>query len=182
MDDEDFHDYYEALEISANANAQTIERVFRYLARKYHPDNRATADRDRFEAVLKAYGVLRDPEKRARYDIEYHSRSDMAAELAEEVSHKDGVDRDIDIQSKLLSIFYARRRKTVKEPGVGDFELEKLLGCPMDMLDFNLWYLREKRWIVKIENGAWAITAEGVDRVWAERQQAAERKYITDQT
>ncbi|MGR9037200.1 MAG: DnaJ domain-containing protein, partial [Gammaproteobacteria bacterium] len=35
-----FVDYYEVLEISPNANSETIDRIFRYLAQRYHPDNR----------------------------------------------------------------------------------------------------------------------------------------------
>ena len=37
-------DYYEILEVSPNANSETIERIFRYLAMRYHPDNRDTGD------------------------------------------------------------------------------------------------------------------------------------------
>ena len=48
----DFIDYYEILEISPNANSATIERIFRYLAQRYHPDNRTTGDRDRFYLVV----------------------------------------------------------------------------------------------------------------------------------
>ena len=71
MEAPSFIDYYEVLEISPNANSETVERMFRYLARHYHPDNLATADRDRFDLILEAHNVLRDPEKRVRYDLEY---------------------------------------------------------------------------------------------------------------
>jgi curved DNA-binding protein CbpA len=40
----EFMDYYEILELSSNANSGTIERMFRYLAQRYHPDNRDTGD------------------------------------------------------------------------------------------------------------------------------------------
>ena len=43
-----FIDYYEILEISPNANAETMERIFRYLALRYHPDNPNTGDPARF--------------------------------------------------------------------------------------------------------------------------------------
>jgi curved DNA-binding protein CbpA len=38
-----FTNYYEILEISPNATSETIDRMFRYLARRYHPDNQDTA-------------------------------------------------------------------------------------------------------------------------------------------
>jgi predicted transcriptional regulator len=59
-------------------------------------------------------------------------------------------------------------RQNVREPGIGIVELERLSGCPAEHLDFHLWYLREKGWIRRTENGAFAITVEGVDRVSSE--------------
>ena len=44
---EDFIDFYETLEVSPNANSETIERMFRYQARRFHPDNKASGDRAR---------------------------------------------------------------------------------------------------------------------------------------
>ncbi|HEY2662447.1 MAG TPA: J domain-containing protein [Caulobacteraceae bacterium] len=182
MEVSSFIDYYEILEISPNANSETVERVFRYLARRYHPDNHATADRDRFDLVLKAHNTLRDPVKRVQYDIEYKNQSSFRSELAEEASDSEGVDRDIDIQNKLLSIFYVKRRKNLKDPGVGDIELERLLGCPIEHLEFNLWYMKEKRWIVRTENGMFAITIEGVDHASTESHIKAAKKLLTDQS
>ncbi|WMT78227.1 J domain-containing protein [Bradyrhizobium sp. Ash2021] len=61
----EFIDCYELLEISPNANSGTIERMFRYFAQLYHPDNRDTGDRSRFDVMLEAHNTLRDPVKRA---------------------------------------------------------------------------------------------------------------------
>ena len=41
-----FVDYYEVLQLSQTANADTVERVYRLLAKRYHPDNRETGDVD----------------------------------------------------------------------------------------------------------------------------------------
>ena len=70
-----FTDYYEILEISPNANSETIERIFRYFAMRYHPDNRDTGDLSRFSEIVEAHNTLKDPVKRAQYDIQhkYHS-------------------------------------------------------------------------------------------------------------
>src|SRR5690349_21045525 len=67
----DFVDYYEILEVGPNASADAIERQFRLLARRYHPDNQASGDRSLFDLLLEAHGTLRDPSKRARYDLDY---------------------------------------------------------------------------------------------------------------
>jgi curved DNA-binding protein len=64
-----FEDYYEALEVPRNASQEDIRRAYRKLARKYHPDvNKEPGAEDRFKQVSEAYEVLRDEDKRARYD------------------------------------------------------------------------------------------------------------------
>ena len=176
-----FIDYYEILEISPNANSGTLERMFRYLAQRYHPDNPDTGDRLRFDLVLEANATLKDPAKRAQYDIQYKQHSGLRSKLAEESSDSEGIDRDVEIQAKLLSIFYTKRRQNVNDPGVADFELERLLDCPAEYLEFHLWYLKAKGWVARIENGMLAITIEGVDRANSEHHRKTTSKLLTDQ-
>ncbi|HEV2770444.1 MAG TPA: DnaJ domain-containing protein, partial [Solirubrobacteraceae bacterium] len=65
----DSHDLYEALGVPRDAGAQDIRRAYRKLARQYHPDlNKDEGAADRFKQVSEAYEVLRDPDKRERYD------------------------------------------------------------------------------------------------------------------
>ena len=149
MESSEFTDYYEILEISPNANSGTIERMFRYLAQRYHPDNQETGDRLRFDVIVEANDTLRDPVRRAQYDIQHKSQSSVRWKLSEEASDSKGVDRDVDIQGKLLSILYTKRRQNISDPGIGKLELERLLGCPSEHLEFNVWYLREKGWIAE---------------------------------
>jgi curved DNA-binding protein len=64
-----FQDYYETLGVSRDASAEDIRRAYRKLARKYHPDvNKKAGAEDRFKQISEAYEVLRDDDKRARYD------------------------------------------------------------------------------------------------------------------
>jgi curved DNA-binding protein CbpA len=170
MEASGFKDYYEILEISPNANSGTVERMFRYFAQRYHPDNPDTGDRLRFDDIMEAHDTLKNPVKRAQHDIRRNSRSEYRSKLDEEAGDRKGIKRDIDIQNKMLSILYVKRRRNVGDPGIGAYELEVLLGCPAEHLEFHLWYLKEKGWMRRTENGTLEITIDGVDRVNAEYQ------------
>ena len=64
-----FRDYYEVLGIPRDASAEDIRAAYRKLARQHHPDvNKEPGAEDRFKEISEAYEVLRDPEKRERYD------------------------------------------------------------------------------------------------------------------
>lgn len=62
-------DYYETLGVPRTASQEEIQRAYRKLARKYHPDvNKSKGAEESFKKIGEAYEVLRDPEKRKRYD------------------------------------------------------------------------------------------------------------------
>src|SRR6185295_4126988 len=105
--------------------SDTIERVFRYLAHRYHPDNPETGDRLRFDAVVEAHNTLRDPVKRAQYDIQHRNHSTVRQQLADEDSDSNGIGGDVDIQDKVLSLLYVKRRQNTNDAGIDDFSLER---------------------------------------------------------
>jgi len=165
-----FVDYYEILEVSPNANSDTIDRIFRHLAKRYHPDNRDTGDTTRFNEIIEAHAILKDPVRRAQYDIQHKNSSGVHSRLAEEAADPKSAEWDGVIQERLLSLLYIKRRRDVKDPGIGAAELERLLDCPREHLEFHLWYLKANDWIQREENGTLAITMEGVD--WFKSNQA----------
>ena len=68
-------DYYEVLEISREADGETITRSYRKLAMRYHPDrNPGDSEAEaRFKEVAEAHEILTDPEKRRVYDRYGHA-------------------------------------------------------------------------------------------------------------
>lgn len=63
-------DYYEVLGINKGASDDEIKKAYKKMAIKYHPD-RNPGDKEaeeKFKEAAEAYDVLRDPDKRARYD------------------------------------------------------------------------------------------------------------------
>lgn len=162
MGEDRFIDFYEILQVSPNADPDTVERVYRLLAKRFHPDNGTTGNPERFKEISESYRVLSDPEKRASYDARYESgrKSQWSAFLQ---APNSGVDEDRRTQQWILSLLYRLRRRGASDPGMGVIELEKYLELPEGQLDFHLWYMKEKGWIGKIESGKYAITVEGVD-------------------
>src|SRR4051812_27832313 len=64
-----FRDYYETLGVPRDASEEDIRKAYRRLARENHPDvNKEPGAEDRFKEVSEAYEVLRDEDKRAKYD------------------------------------------------------------------------------------------------------------------
>jgi len=62
-------DYYEVLGVPRDADEKTIRDAYRRLAMKWHPDRNKSPDaEEHFKSIAKAYAILSDPEKRARYD------------------------------------------------------------------------------------------------------------------
>jgi curved DNA-binding protein len=62
-------DFYDVLGVDRSASAEELQRAFRTLARRYHPDvNSDPAAEERFKEINEAYHVLADPDSRARYD------------------------------------------------------------------------------------------------------------------
>jgi len=160
-----FRDHYETLQLSPNAAAETISRVYRILVKRYHPDNPDTGDAERFNEILEAYRVLSDPEKRSAYDVIHSQNRALELKIFEDASATEGFEGDSRIIDGILSILYVARRRDAERGGMGVVQLERFLACPAEHLEFHVWYLLEKNWIQKLPNGMLAITVAGVDRM-----------------
>lgn len=65
----DFKDYYKILGVEKKASQEEIKKAYRKLALKFHPDTNQTPEAEaKFKDIQEAYEVLKDPDKRAKYD------------------------------------------------------------------------------------------------------------------
>ena len=160
-EDEVPDDYYEVLQLSGNADSETVHRVYRILAQRYHPDNAETGNETVFRRVLEAYRVLSDPERRAAYDAERVTRRQTRWRIFDQRQASAGVEVEKRKRQGVLSLLYTQRVNEPDQPSLTIQELEELLECPRDHLQVSLWYLRETGLIQRSDNGRFSITAKG---------------------
>jgi len=165
MGKETFTNYYEALQVSPSADREMIDRAFRLLAKRYHPDNKVTGNPGKFKFLVEAYRVLSDPEKRAAYNNQNKTINAYQDNILFNTPQSRDPEEERKINQLILFIYYLARKRDAMKPGVGTVELEKLTGLPEKKLNFHIWYLKEKGWLQRIETGEFAITANGVDEV-----------------
>ena len=161
--DGSFVDFYEVLQISPKADGETIQRVYRLLALRYHPDNRETGHQTTFETVLKAYRLLSDPKARAAYDVRHSRREKLRWKIFDQSTSLDAREIEKRQRSGVLSLLYTKRMREVHKPGMTLAEMEALLGCAREHLEFSVWYLLEKGLIRRADDARYMITGEGVD-------------------
>lgn len=181
MTDDREPDYYEILQISPNAEPDTIHRVYRLLAQRFHPDNQETGDPARFRQITEAYHVLCDPEQRARFDVGYHQ---LRQERVKIVSNGAKAHTDFELEQlvrlTVLEVLYTDRRTTPGSPGIFDLDLESLTGQSRDHLEFTFWYLISRGLIKRGESSRLLITADGVDYLEQHYETNLQRKRLRE--
>jgi hypothetical protein len=163
----DDSDYYEVLQINPKADIDTIHRVFRLMAMRFHPDNPETGNIETFLKLKRAYEVLSDPEQRALYDAQRDASGVGPMPVFELRDFVDGVKGEVNRRLGVLCLLYNRRRTDPDHPGISLLDLEQRMGFPREYLNFTMWYLRAKSFVTLADNSDFALTAEGADYVEA---------------
>ncbi len=158
-------DHYEVLQLAQSAEPETIERVYRLLAKRYHPDNADSGNEDVFREVQEAYEVLVDPEARAAYDVQYDRNRSLQWNIFSQANAPGDQEDDRRIFRGVLSLLYAARRRRPRDGGLGAVDLERMLGVPREHLEFPNWYLKKKGLIEVLDSGQFAITVDGIDSI-----------------
>ena len=161
------NDPYAVLQLNPNAHPLVVMRTFRVLAAMYHPDNKQTGDRAKFEQVVNAYRMLSDPVRRAAYDREPAASGpvDMRAPTAAPTSRRPSATDERRLRLLLLTTLYHTRRSSLSKPGLSLRVLADMTDSELDDVQFGLWYLRGKKLIDIGEDDDVAITVAGVDYV-----------------
>ncbi len=162
-------DYYEFLQISPHADPETIHRVYRYLATRYHPDNPTSGSPDKFNRLKTAYDVLSDPGRRSEYDARREMAIKHPIPLSTSIDFMDNLDGELNRRLGVLAVLYYRRRGNPYAPEVALAEVEAQMGFPRDYLDFTTWYLEKKGYITRADNSDFTLTVAGVDFVESQR-------------
>lgn len=178
--DDSFIDYYELLQVSANADAEMIHRVYRMLAQRYHPDNPDTGDASSFQTVLRAYQTLNDPARRAAYDLHYQVQKRVRWRVFSKPVAGEGMQGEKRKRAAILSALYTKRIEAPESAGVTLREMEDLLGIPREHLEFSTWYLRRKGFVDASNNGRFEITADGVDAAEAFEKEGLSPRIIDE--
>lgn len=105
---------YEILEVSEKASKEVIEKAYKVLAKKYHPDLQKEGDKEHAEIKMKqineAYEILSDDEKRNQYDIELQAKREE--ERKKEIENE--VNKNIKVQEVEKNIYDKEEGKIKK--------------------------------------------------------------------
>ncbi|HEU4507269.1 MAG TPA: DnaJ domain-containing protein [Pyrinomonadaceae bacterium] len=171
-------DYYEVLQVSDGAEPETVNRVYRMLAQRYHPDNRETGNENRFRQITEAYHILSSPERRAQYDATYQQRRKDRWRLVDAGNQSENdFEMEQIVRLTVLEALYTKRRLEPHNPGIFLVELERLLGRPREHLEFTIWYLQQKK-LINMDDARMQLTADGAEFLEASYRNNIQRKRL----
>lgn len=172
-------DFYEILQISPNAEPETVHRVYRLLAQRFHPDNSEGGNEGRFRQIVEAYRVLSDPQERAKYDVTHASLKQHRWRLVSGNAHAENdFESEQLIRLVILELLYTRRRTELEKPGLSLLDLESLTGRAREHLEFTIWYLTQKKYVTRSDGSVLVITAEGVEYVESNLKEFSQRRRL----
>ena len=155
--------YYDLLQVHPRAEPETIQRVYKLFAARYHPDNQKTGDSERFRMIREAFEVLSDPVRRVEYDKKFDLKQPEPLEVFLSREFTDGLNAEYMVRVGVLCLLYANRRANPDYAALSFLDLENLMAFPREHLSFASWYLRSKKYILQDDRSSFIITADGVD-------------------
>ena len=158
-------DCYEIMQLSPKATADTIHRVHRILAQRYHPDTPDTGNAEMFIQVTAAARILSDPEQRAKYDARYQATRQLHWKIFDQAEASLGPQAERAKRKGILGLLYTKAAHDIERASMTAVDFEEILGCPREHLQAALWYLKGKGYIQRGDNGRYTITVLGFDEM-----------------
>lgn len=155
--------YYDLLQIHPRAEPETIHRVYKLFAARFHPDNLKTGDTERFRKIKDAYDTLIDPVRRAEYDRRFDLKQPEPLDCFQNRTFTDGINAEYMVRVGVLCLLYAKRRANPDYSALSFLDLENLMAFPREHLAFATWYLRSKKYVQQDDRSSFIVTADGVD-------------------
>lgn len=157
-----FQDHYDVLGVKPDADSEIIHRAYQALALKYHANNKETASKDRYDAVTQAYEVLTDPVTRRVFDSVRGGGEQKAAPTFNGARFFDCIRREESRRRAVLCVLYDRRRENPFTPSLSMRLLEGLLKVTSEELNFTIWFLKQRSFVISDDRSALQITVEGM--------------------
>ena len=157
-----FQDHYEVLGIEPAASSETVQATYSKLAKKYHPNNTETGDKEKFEAVNLAYEVLSDPVLRQAFD-KIKGVGEEGGPKFSGLDFFEALGREALMRSALLCLLYDRRRTKPHTPSLSVRHLEAMLEATSEELASALWYLKQRNLVRSDDKSSLHITVDGMD-------------------
>lgn len=158
-----FQDHYVVLGIEPKSDTEVIHAAYADLAKKYHPNNTLTGDKEKFQAVNQAYEVLMDASARAAFDAIRSGPQDDGVPQFSGQAFFDGLERFSACRNAILSVLYDRRYKKPRSPGLSMRQMEAMLAADSEEIQLAVWYLKQKNYVYSDDRSNLNITMQGMD-------------------
>lgn len=158
-----FQDHYIALGVEPRADSETIQAAYTKLAQKYHPSNSETGNPVQFEAINLAYEVLSDPALRVEFDKLKGIDPDGGNPAFTGIGFFQALKQAALLRSAILCVLCDRRRIKPTRPTMSVRHLETMLLTTNDELNFAMWYLKQRGYVINDDKSNLQLTADGMD-------------------
>lgn len=152
-----FQDHYIVLGVEPDADTDAIQAAYARLGDKY------AGDTERLAILQQAYEVLSDPDLRASFDAVKGVDIEKGAPKFTGAEFFDALEKSAGLRSAVLSILYDRRRVKSFKPSLSNRHLDGMLLVTGEALNFALWYLKKRGFVIYDDKSAMEITVDGMD-------------------
>ncbi len=160
--------------VEPGSDSETIQAAYTKLAQKYHPSNADTGNKEKFDQLNQAFEVLSDPELRAAFDKIKGVDREAGGPKFSGVEFFDALGQGAILRSAVLCLLYDRMRLKSFKPTLSMRNLEAMLRVKGEDLNFALWYLKKRNYVLNDDKSALAITVDGMDYLEQHRPLEAE--------